>query len=105
MLGRATLDPTYVESALATLLEQGASAFGPRVVEEKRFKVYQTLHTLLALHPRTKRPHRRLGLVVYPITGTPFVLLYDYDDTGLRVHFMLHRRASLRDLDPTSAEW
>lgn len=90
---------------LATLLEQGARAFGPRVVEEKRFKVYQTLHTHLALHPRTKRPHRRLKLVVYPVTDTPFVVLYDYDDTELRVHFLLHHRTSLRDLDPTSAEW
>ena len=44
-----------------------------------------------------------LGLTVYPISKTPFVVLYDYDDAELRVHFLLPVRADRRD--PASAEW
>jgi hypothetical protein len=32
-------------------------------------------------------------------------MLYDFDDTELRVHFIFHRHADLRDLDPGSVEW
>jgi hypothetical protein len=33
------------------------------------------------------------------------VVLYDYDDAELRVHFIVHKNASLDDLGPGSAEW
>lgn len=90
---------------LNELLAHGEDRFGVAVANEKRAKVYSTIRNILSRHPRAKRPHRRLKLVVYPVTDTPFVVLYDYDDTELRVHFLLHHRTSLRDLDPTSAEW
>ncbi len=90
---------------LQALLLQGFSRFGIKVALEKRELLQQTIDVHLARHPRVKRPRRRLRLVVYPVTDTPFVVLYDYDDIELRVHFVLHRRASLRHLDPTSAEW
>jgi hypothetical protein len=32
-------------------------------------------------------------------------VLYDFDDAEFRVHFVFHRHADLRDLDPASAEW
>lgn len=90
---------------LNDLLAQGQDRFGPAVAEEKRRKVYSTIRSYLAHYPKTKRPHKRLNLIVYPITDTPFVVLYDFDDAELRVHFVFHRRASLKGLDPKSAEW
>jgi hypothetical protein len=42
---------------------------------------------------------------VYPVTKTPFVVVYDYDDTELRVMFIFHARADLRSIDPVSVEW
>ena len=90
---------------LNTLLAQGVRPFGVRVVAEKRDRVYDTIERFLAVHPAAKTPHPALGLRVYPIARTPFVVLYDFDDAELRVHFIFHRHADLRDLDPASAEW
>jgi plasmid stabilization system protein ParE len=90
---------------LNTLLAQGIELFGVRVVAEKRDRVYATIAHVLAAFPAIKRPHPDLGLCVYPIARTPFVMLYDFDDTELRVHFIFHRHADLRDLDPGSVEW
>ena len=94
------LSKTALEQ-LNALLEQGVPVFGA----EKRDRLYDTVQDFLAVHPRAKKPHRRLKLRVYPIADTPFMVLYDFDDAELRVHFVLHRGAYLRDLDPASAEW
>ena len=98
------LSKTALEQ-LNALLEQGVPVFGARVVAEKRDRLYDPVQDFLAVHPRAKKPHRRLKLRVYPIADTPFMVLYDFDDAELRVHFVLHRGAYLRDLDPASAEW
>jgi plasmid stabilization system protein ParE len=90
---------------LNALLAQGIAPFGARVVAEKRDRVYATIEHVLAAFPAIKRPHPKLELCVYPIARTPFVVLYDFDDSELRVHFIFHRRADLRDLDQTSIEW
>ena len=80
-------------------------AFGGRVVAEKRDRVYDTVEKFLARHPEVKAPHPALGLRAYAISRTPFVVLYDFDEHELRVHFVVHRRASLKDLDPTAVDW
>jgi plasmid stabilization system protein ParE len=90
---------------LNALLAQGIEPFGVRVVAEKRDRVYATIEHVLAAFPAIKRPHPNLGLCVYPIARTPFVVLYNFDDSELRVHFIFHRHADLRDLDPTSIQW
>ena len=90
---------------LNALLAQGIEPFGVRVVAEKRDRVYATIEHVLAAFPAIKRRHPGLGLCVYPIARTPFVVLYDFDDTELRVHFIFHRHADLHDLDPGSIEW
>jgi plasmid stabilization system protein ParE len=87
------------------LLAQGIEPFGARVVAEKRDRVYATIEHILAAFPAIKRRHAELGLCVYPIARTPFMVLYDFDDVELRVHFVFHRHADLRDLDPRAAEW
>ncbi len=90
---------------LNELLLFGQSRFGAKVAEEKRVLVYAAIRNNLATFPGAKRPNRRLKLTVYPVTHTPFVVLYDFDDAELRVHFAFHKSASLRGLDPKSAEW
>jgi hypothetical protein len=91
--------------ALDDLLAQGSRHYNAQLLAEKRALVRRTLEYHVAAFPRLKRPHPDLGLVVYPIRKTPFVVLYDFDDSELRAHFILHKRASLDDLDPTSAQW
>ncbi|MEQ1716072.1 MAG: hypothetical protein ABL907_08835 [Hyphomicrobium sp.] len=92
---------------LRDLLVAGVPRFGAKVVAEKRDLVYDAVDNFLAHFPATKKPHPALGLIVYPITNTPFLVLYDYDDTELRVHFILLNGAGRRieDLDQASVEW
>jgi mRNA-degrading endonuclease RelE of RelBE toxin-antitoxin system len=98
------LSKTCLEQ-LNALLAQDVAPFGPRLVAQKRDLVYDLIGNFLAHHPDAKRPHRRLGLRVYAVRKTPFVLVSDFDDAELRVHFIFHRHANLDDLEPTSAEW
>ena len=92
---------------LRDLLAAGVPWFGAKVVAEKRDLAYDTIDNFLARFPATKTPHPTLGLVVYPITKTPFLVLYDFDDDELRIHFVLLKGAGTRldDLDPAMAEW
>ena len=90
---------------LRELLALGVTQFGAGVVAEKRDRVYGTVDNFLAKFPATKRPHPNLGLVVYPISDTPFLVLYDYDQHELRIHFIFSAGASFDALDPASAKW
>ena len=67
---------------LRELLALGVSRFGVGVVAETRDRVFDIVDNFLAKFPATKRPHPSLGLVVYPISDTPFLVLYDYDNTN-----------------------
>jgi plasmid stabilization system protein ParE len=90
---------------LVEQIDYGEQRFGARVAEEKKERVLAVIENLLANNPAIKPPHPALGLVVYPISDTPFFILYDYDERELRVHFIFRAGASLDDLDPNSAEW
>jgi mRNA-degrading endonuclease RelE of RelBE toxin-antitoxin system len=39
------------------------------------------------------------------VDRTPFVVVYEYDDTELRVLFIKHRHADRSDLDLRDVEW
>lgn len=90
---------------LTELLEFGEARFGARVATEKRRLLYHAIEQFLAVYPHAKQPDPLHGLVAYPISHTPFVVLYDFDDAVLRVHFVFHKLADLADLDPDGAEW
>ena len=90
---------------LNDLLEQGELRFGQALIEEKKALVYAIIGKHLALFPASRVRDPELGLHLYPVTGTPFVLVYDYDDTELRMHFVLHKRADRSKIDPTDIEW
>lgn len=89
---------------LDELIAQGYPKFGERVVTEKRDLVLRTITDHLARHPRRPR-HPQHGLCVYPVSKTPFVLIYDFDDDELRVLFVFHGAADLRQLDTAGVEW
>lgn len=101
---RVVRSRTYV-SQLKDLLDYGIERFGPAVVEQKLAQIDRTLELFLARHPRAKRPDRKLGLRVYPVAGTPFLVLYDFTETELRAYFIVHKGASLEDLDKVSVDW
>ncbi len=90
---------------LHVLLRQGHWKVGARLVSEKRTIVYDTVDDHLMHFPGTGIADKRLRLWSYEVSRTPFVVLYDFDDTELRVHFVVHKRADRRKIDPNSVEW
>lgn len=90
---------------LNELLDQGEQRFGRAVIDEKKSLVYGAIRKHIALFPASRMREPDLGLYIYPVTATPFVLLYDYDDVELRIHFVLHKRADRTGIDPSDIEW
>ena len=43
--------------------------------------------------------------MIYPISSTPFFVVYDYDDIELRVLFVYINGKPLDEIDPTAVEW
>lgn len=94
---------TYSEQ-LADYIDSGEQKYGRAKANEKRKKVVEAIR-FLARNPRLKRRHPDLGLVVYPVSGTPFLLVYDYDDTELRILFVFIKGKPLDTIDPSDVEW
>ncbi len=101
---RVRLSKTFLYQ-LDDLLAQGEAKFGTRVADDKLHRTYATINNHLVWFPATKRPDRRLKLHFYPVTKTPFVLAYDFDDDELRIHYVLHASADRRLLDPSDIAW
>jgi mRNA-degrading endonuclease RelE of RelBE toxin-antitoxin system len=89
---------------LNTLLAQGEPKFGARVIDQKRDLVYDTIDQYLAQYPKKPRDPE-IDLYIHAITGTPFVVIYDFDDTELRVFFIVHGHADRTRIDPADVEW
>ena len=100
---RVRLSKTFLDQ-LDTLLEQGFPRFGATVVTEKRDRVLHLITNHLAHYPKIPIDPD-LDLFIYPVSQTPFILIYEFDGAALRVHFFLSRGMDRSDLDPTSAEW
>src|SRR5438874_13135475 len=94
---------TYV-AQLRTLLEHGAAVFGTAVAEQTLFRIDHVIEKHLAHFPK-KPIDEKLGLRVFAILRTPFVLIYDFDENELRIHFIIPMRTDRRNIDSMSAEW
>jgi plasmid stabilization system protein ParE len=90
---------------LKTLLAQGLPKFGLHVIEEKQQIVDNVIETYLAEHPQNGFRDSRRNFYHYPVADTPFTVVYEFDDSELRVLFILHQRADRRRLDPADVEW
>jgi len=88
---------------LKTFIAQGTETFGVAVAERTLARVDYTIEEHLARYPK-KPIDDQLGLYVYRVSRTPFVLIYDFDDDELRVHFIVHGRADRKSIDPFSAD-
>jgi hypothetical protein len=90
---------------LQTLLAQGLPKFGFRVVAEKLQILDRAIDTYLAENPQNGFRDPRRKFHHYPVAGTPFTVVYEYDDGELRVLFIVQQRADRRRLDPSDVEW
>ncbi|MFM9940376.1 MAG: hypothetical protein ACKVP7_12875 [Hyphomicrobiaceae bacterium] len=95
----------YLQRSAERVAAQGEERFGPVVIEEKRALVYATIRNHLALFPASRVRDPDLGLYVYPVTNTPFALIYSFDDIELCIHFVLHNRADRSRIDPGDIRW
>ena len=104
---RAVVRSRIYLAQLKLLLEIGAERYGAVLVEGKLGRLDHIIETHIAAFPRTKQRDAKLGLVVYPVTDTPFIVVYDFDEHELRLHFVFLTGAGTRleDLDPNSAQW
>lgn len=93
---------------LAALHEQlvfGQTRYGDRIVDDKRARVSDTISKVLAKHPAIGVFDAALGLHFHPVSRTPFLLLYDFDEVELRIHLIVHRRADRSRLDRSQVDW
>ncbi len=97
---------TFVDRLL-DYTDLGEIKYGERLAQEKKRLVFALLDDTIALTPAIKRRHSKLGLVVYSISGTPFIVIYDYDDEEIRVMSCFLRGAGdrIEDFDPADVEW
>ena len=90
---------------LQTLLAQGLPKFGFRVIAGKLQILDRAIDTYLAANPQNGFRDPRRKFRHYPVFGTPFTVVYEYDDDELRVLFIVHQHADRRRLDPSAVEW
>ena len=100
---RVRYSTTFIRQ-LDTLLAQGEPKFGERLIDEKRDLVFDTIDDFLARFPK-KQLDLDIGLYTHPITGTPFVVIYDFDDTELRVFFIVHSHTDRTGINADDVEW
>jgi plasmid stabilization system protein ParE len=95
-------------SALAqfkVLLAQGADKFGASLADDKRKIVVGVIESYLAENPHRGLQDHQRELRYYPVSKTPFIVVYEYDSTELRVLFIMHKRSDRRYLDVKDVEW
>jgi hypothetical protein len=90
---------------LNTLLEQGARHYSTRILEQKRQLVFAAIRRHILHFPAAQIRNPELGLHVYPVSKTPFVLLYTFDEREVRIHFVVHKSADRSRIDPDDVEW
>lgn len=103
---KVTYSKTFIERLL-DFTDRGEQEYGERVAQEKKRLVFSLLDDTIATTPAIRRRHTKLDLVVYPISKTPIIVIYDYDDDEVRVFTCLLKGAGDRlvDFDPASVEW
>jgi hypothetical protein len=100
---RVVRSRTYV-AQLKTFIEQGTETFGAAVAERTLARIDRTIEQHLVRYPK-KPVDDQLGLYVYAVLRTPFVLIYDFDEEEIRLHFIVPARVDRAGIDPMSVEW
>ena len=102
---RAVRFSRSAEDAFHMMLAQGAAKFGVDVAESKRQLLIDCVRTYLAEYPHHGLRTPGQSFRHYPVSKTPFVVVYEYDDAEVRVLFITHQRADRRRLDPRDVDW
>ncbi len=95
---------TFVDQ-LREILVYGAVKYGAQLADVKLALLERKIENHLVYFPGGKSVDPVLGLHIYPISKTPFMVVYDFDDLELRIHFVLIAGYEFSNLDPTTVEW
>lgn len=90
---------------LNELLAQGAVHYSAALIDAKRRLVFEAIRRFIVPFPAARVRDVDFGLYLYPVSKTPFVLVYDFDDAEVRIHFVLHKSADRMRIDPTDVQW
>ena len=90
---------------LQLLLRQGLGKFGLDVVKQKKQLVDNIIEGHLTEFPHLGLRTPRKSFYHYPVSGTPFTVVYEYDDEELRVLFIVHQSANRKRLKTLDVEW
>jgi hypothetical protein len=90
---------------LQLMLRQGLGKFGLYVVTKKQQLVDDIIDGFLTEFPHLGLRTPRKSFYHYPVSGTPFTVIYEYDDSELRVLFIVHQSANRKRLKTTDVEW
>lgn len=101
---RVRLSRSFAETFKKQLL-YGASRYATLVVEDKRARVERTIFEVLCSNPGIGKFVPDLGLRLYRVSKTPFILLYDFDDNELRMHPLVHARSDRSGIDLAEVDW
>ena len=100
--------PSFADGTRAIQQDVGSrrcEKFGAAIADEKQRIVLDTLENYLAEFPHQGGSDRRRRLHHFPVSKTPFVVVYEFDETELRVLFIVPKGADRRRLDPSTVEW
>ena len=89
---------------LRELLAQGAKYYEPIFLETKRLLFYAAVRSLLDF-PARRATNRGLGLRLYRVQSTPFLIAYDFDEVELRIHTVFHHHADRHLENLRAIEW
>lgn len=92
-------------SGLQPLLDQGLPKFSHLVIDEKLQLVDNAIYGKLRHDPRNGFYDEQNKFYAYPVSDTPFTVVYRFDDTELRVLFIVHQSADRTRLDPAKVRW
>ena len=76
------------------MLRQGLGKFGLEVVKQKQQLVDAIIDEFLTEFPHLGLRTPRKLFYHYPVSRTPFTVIYEYDDNELRVLFIVHQSAN-----------
>ena len=87
------------------MISEGAETFGFDVADEKRRLVEVCIFNYLSQYPLHGIRNAGQHFLHYPVSNTPFTVIYEFDDDELRVLFIVHQRQDRRLLNPADVEW
>ena len=98
------LSNTFIDE-LHALLAAGISDYGAELVGKKYNKIYDVINDVLLPFPEGKRMNPELSVHAFPVSSTPFVVFYEFDDVEVRILSIWPSKSDIRQFDVRRIQW